>query len=269
MRQSLILYCRCNRHTGVRFTDVPAPVPQLRSELQPDFPPWRNALTVLTRLYKAFRKFSNNFQIEFVRIAPLLGDFKIVYFEDGVKKEIIVEMKSGHCHISGFPEWKLVHQQASLGYTNRRVFTWKAKWDYIFTIIDSKQALMIPRDEIPSEWWNVTILPGRPYQLIWPAGKPFTQYAIDLTSRRRSVRDIEKILQRRKREKDSMRAQIPIDMSIDTDADDIDEQDLSLDSMWSSSGFQRGFGSPLHDTMRGATYEVWASEVLLEMCRQR
>lgn len=36
--QSLIIYCRYNEYTGVRLTDVPAPVPQPCLALAPDFP---------------------------------------------------------------------------------------------------------------------------------------------------------------------------------------------------------------------------------------
>lgn len=83
-------------------------------------------------MYKAFRKYSKDFQIEFVRIAPLIGDYKIIYTEDGVNKEIYVEYKTAHCRVSGRSEKILVHHQAALGHTNRCIFTWKAKWDYIF-----------------------------------------------------------------------------------------------------------------------------------------
>lgn len=164
-RQSLTIYRRYNSHTGVRFTDVPAPVPQPRSALAPDFYPWQNSLRGIRRTYEAFRKYSKDSRIEFVRNAPLIGDYKIVYTEDGVNKEIYVEYKIAHCRVSGRSEKILVHHQAALGHTNRCIFTWKAKWDYIFTQIDSDQALLIPRDEIPREWWNAAITKGGGFQL--------------------------------------------------------------------------------------------------------
>ena len=252
----------------MRFRDVPAPVPQHHSTLEPDFTPWRKGLEEIRRLYQAFRKYSQDFTIEFVRIAPLIGDFKIIYTEGGVRREVFVEMKSGHCRVS---RDTLEHAQAALHYTQRAIFTWKAKWDYIFTHIDQDRAIFIPRDEIPKEWWNAAISTDRSFQLQWPAQKPFEHYMIDLSCERGSVRDLEAVLRRRRSETGSMRAQIPIDIDVDTDrvADESDDNNLRPESKWSTRGFQRGFGSPLHESLRGATYEVWASEALLKLCRQR
>ena len=252
----------------MRFTDVPAPVPQRRSTLEPDFAPWRKGLKEIRRLYQAFRKYSQDFRIEFVRIAPLNGDFKIIYTEDGVRRAVFVEMKSEHCRVSGD---MLEHAQAALGYTQRAIFTWKANWDYIFTHIDQDRAILIPRDEIPKEWWNAAISTDRSFQLQWPAQKPFEHYMIDLSSKRGSVRDLEGVLRRRQSETGSMRAQNTIDIDVDTDRvdDESDDHDLRPQSKWSTRGFQRGFGSHLHEKLRGATYEVWASEALLKLCRQR
>lgn len=247
---------------------MPAPEPQSRSTLEPDFPPWRKGLKEIRRLYHAFRTYSQDFRIEFIRIAPLLGDFKIIYTEDGVRREVFVEMKSGHCRVSG---GILEHAQAALFYTQRPIFSWKAKWDYILTHIDRDRAIFIPRDEIPKEWWNAAISADRGCQLQWPAEKPFEHYMIGLSSESRSVRDLEGVLRRRRSETGSMRAQIPIDIDVDTDpvADESDDNDLLPESKWSTRGFQRGFGSPLHEDLRGATYEVWASEALLKLCRER
>lgn len=59
--QSLIIYCSYNEYTGVRLTGVPAPVPEPRSALAPNFPAWQHALEGICRLYKAFRGYSKNF----------------------------------------------------------------------------------------------------------------------------------------------------------------------------------------------------------------
>ena len=103
-------------------------------------------------------------------------------------------------------------------------------------------------------------------------GEPFKTYTIDQTSKRRLVRDVEQLLRSRQLTTGSMKAHTPVELNIVNDpavADKDNDHSLLPSGRWSTRGFQRGFGSSLHGAMRGATYEVWASEALLEMCRRR
>ena len=108
--------------------------------------------------------------------------------------------------------------------------------------------------------------------LKWPVEKPFDDYMINLKSDRGLVQDVEELLCSRQLNIGLMKAQVPVDMNTNTDpagTNKIKDRNLPTESTWSSSGFQRGFGSSLHDSLRGATYKVWAAEALLELCRQK
>ena len=112
----------------------------------------------------------------------------------------------------------------------------------------------------------------------------FDTYAIDLSSRERTMRDIERVLTQAAARKPSARddlpqLQIPTSLSavdkllrqrIDRGSTDEDEEgSMSVDQRWSTSGFRRGFGFHHHRELRGPTYDFWQSELLKEQCRIR
>ena len=265
---------RANRHTGVTFVDVPRPESFDLSVLQPDSSSFRKALDEIIALCRAFDKYSSTFAVRFFDIRPIFGDFKIAHLGTGT--ESFVEAKTLHCRIRKIREtggFLLQHLQTSMSSSTRAIFTWRAQWDFLYSHVDGRdQALFVPRDKIPKNWWNVP-LSDEAVWLDWPADHPesFHRYLVDRTPDARLVRDIEQSL-----DVNSAKAQEPIPMAYITSAS-LTETDTPPDitasffreEYWNSSTYQRGYGSAAHTELKGDTYHVWASEVLLEMCRAR
>ena len=140
------------------------------------------------------------------------------------------------------------------------------------------EAFLLPRDAIPAEWWTLPTKPG--LSLRWRADSSvdYRQFAVDPSTPRRLVETIEAIFDKRQLECGSIKAQRTQPQRLETDIEGeavasksrdttTGEHSLIPKKPWFSDAFQQGFGSSLHPTMRGRTYEVWASETLLELCR--
>ncbi|KAL9034962.1 MAG: hypothetical protein Q9180_005116 [Flavoplaca navasiana] len=190
-----------NEHTGVRF-NVPVPTRHASTILRPDFVPWQNALDMVARVHKAF-KYTKNFRMEFVDLFPISGDMKLVHNATGT--EILVEVKKGHCDFTLGEELEpsqryMKHGQDVRGLRDKQVFSWKAPWDYIYTVQERskrrEEALFIPRDKIPKSWWNQIPLGADDYNLAWPANNIETvrQYVVDLRSPNSIATDIKRII---------------------------------------------------------------------------
>lgn len=145
------------------------------------------------------------------------------------------------------------------------------------------EAFLIPRDAIPTEWWTRPADDTTRLQWRSDATVGFRQFAVDATTRLHLIRDIEQILKTWERDSGSMKAQIlppprqpstGQEMGMDEDAVGGDpdlviseEHSLIHKQPWFPHVYELGQGSALHGTLRGNTYEVWASEILLELCR--
>lgn len=202
-----------------------------------------------------------------------MGDLKII--ETSTEQEVFLELKDNFFEIvedekSGLAV--LRHKQTNQGL--RKIFSWKSQWDYLLTANWTKRiAYILPRDKIPADWWNASV--SKEHELKMLEG--FEECFVDLRRDDQMVRDIEKVLNTTRTRTGSMRAQnaISIDHSTHEPFDEI-EDDLGSDGFdlvsrqrWSTSGFRRGFGSAKHSELRGETYAVWVSEVLIELCRAR
>ena len=265
---------RANRHTGVTFIGVPRPESFDLSVLQPDSLQFQNTLDEIIALFRAFDTYSSTFAVRFFDIRPIFGDFKIAHLGTGT--ESFVEAKSLHCRIQKIKEtgrFLLQHSQTCLPSPTRAIFTWRAQWDFLYSHVnDGDQALFVPRDKIPKNWWNFP-LSDEVVWLDWPADhtESFSDYLVDRTADARLVRDIERSLGA-----NSAKAQEPIPMAYITSAS-LTETDTEpeitasffREEHWNSSTYRRGYGSAAHTELKGDTYHVWASEVLLELCRAR
>lgn len=279
---------RFNEYTGVSMTGLTPLRYQSIETLEPGFRPWRDALTIVKRFFKAFRACSGEYRVELVGVAPLLGDMKLVHLE--TEMEIIIECKDKHCEIIPSDAHSIIHHaQSCLGFTGKGIFTWKAQWDWIFTTIGAERALFLPRDNIPLEWWNAPMDGTSTHpKLQWRLHQDrLREYTIDLTSDDQLVSDIERALDAYAVKGHSVKAQKPIPIGlISEDPEDPEDGDTegftSVGGLaagdkggpaalsakdWSTSHYRRGFGSTAHPELRGPTYEAWASEALLEICR--
>ena len=284
---------RINEHTGVTYSTPPlktfGPV-----VLEPDFPPWRKAMTAVRGLHAAFEHSSHKYRVETLNVGPLFADFKFVHKVSNV--EVMVEIKSQHCWFELKEEDAYMrHAQHAVG-LGRNIFSWRVQWDFLYTLPkQGRWALFLPRDLIPDDWWNRAPSPGT--ELEWPAQDVHVlkHYTVDLSSAFSTVTDFERILDRAQRQ-GSMRAVLPAPAApvqlrlrnsafAHTEIDDVpnektevaeDEPARAQDGeatyrmrQWSSRLYQRGFGSCDHEELRGDTYEVWAAEALTELCRNR
>ena len=256
---------------------MPRPDSFRLSVLEPDLPTFRRALDEIVVLFRAFERYSKNYRINYCDIRPVFGDFKITHLLTG--EDSYVEDKICHCRMEQNTETGLLslqHLQTSLASTDRALFTWRVTWDYLYTHITSSSgrqlALFAPRDRIPKTWWNVP-LSEEPVWLDWPADHTdsWDKYLVDRTTDDRLVHDIEEILR-----KNPAKAQEPIPMAsvnpatlTEMNSQPETAQSFIPEEKWNSSTFRRGYGSAAHAELRGETYQVWASEVLLELCRAR
>ena len=256
---------------------VPRPKSYPISALEPDFPAHRHSLNKIKALWNAFHKLSKNYHIDFCDIRPVLGDFKIIHRFTG--EESHVEEKTDHCRLVRGEEtggFLLQHSQKSCGSSDRAVFTWKAQWDFLYASVISSsgpsQALFVPRDKIPKSWWNHP-LSNEDVWLTWSTAHthPVEEYLINTTSDRRLVYGMERILNQNPK-----KAQEPIKMAfmepaalLETNTRPNDNQPAFAGEHWNSSTYRRGHGSAAHPGLKGESYHLWASEVLLELCRAR
>ena len=193
------------------FHDVPRPKPADLTVLEPDFKPSKNALERIKPVFRAFKAHSKAFRFQFVDVSPHLGDYKLIY--EATNQEIHVEDKSDHCNLTVDEQRScsiMQHYQYAMGHTIRIVFSVKAQWSFLFTRLDKQsrqEALFIPRDDIPIEWWN-----AEEDTLTWILNERdgFDKYLVDTASGERMVQDMERILLGAK----SMRATKPIPMPV-------------------------------------------------------
>ncbi len=216
----------------------------------------------MRRYFEAFRTHSIRFRVDVIGVRPYLGDMKIV--EKSTGQEVMVELKEGYVQVGR----QAVLRHVADDFRQRPIFSWKAHWDYILTTDEIEGiAYMLPRDKIPANWWNAS----RPPHGVLEMSVGFEEYSIDHRGDGQIVRDIEKILNMTQSKTGSMRAQKVIPVSHSNEPLDQVERGLGVcsDQRWSTSGYRRGFGSADHGELRGETYAVWASEVLIESCRAR
>ncbi|KAI4239791.1 MAG: hypothetical protein LQ349_000099 [Xanthoria aureola] len=204
------------------------------------------------------------------------GDLKFIERVTGL--EFIVELKDGMCKfpLQGGNGAKVLGHSQTQGSNDKTIFNWTRQWDFLFTTVDSAVAFLIPRDRIPKDWWNSQ-------HRVVETSDDFGEYRIDTRSPRRTVHDIERVLDLAKETTNSMAArekipfgscpwktmEQPDDEELPGDDGTADDgADLLLPERWSTIAYTKGFGSyqQSHD-MRGNTYAFWQSELLWEKCR--
>lgn len=164
-------------------------------------------------IHRMFRQVPSRFKITLPDIYPMIGDCKIIDIITG--EEIFVELKGAHCRIVGDTSPVIHHQQFCVfGSELRSLFCWKAQWDFLYTWPNLSPkwkhiVLFIPRDEVPRSWWNPEN--GRRSYREWPGSSEIvTKYSVDLTSPKKFVAGIERILHSRMQNGKSFKAQNPI-----------------------------------------------------------
>ncbi|KAL8814693.1 MAG: hypothetical protein Q9223_006100 [Gallowayella weberi] len=297
-----------NEHTGAFYT-VPRPVVYDPSVLEPSQPTKRTAHEQLAYIHRAFQSCSTTFRVEFVDVLPLLADFKLVNLRDGT--QIFVEAKLGQCSFilgnakSSNYMWHMQHTQGTAD-EGRLIFTWKVRWDFLYTEFGD-QALFIPRDMIPSTFWQ-----ERTNAMVWWPEDTLDSlrgFVVNQSSASQMVVDIERILSTLKSQKSTAKAlqDIPVTPYYDEPLNELmfNSSELEVPSLsdlllprhvlspggvppqqndvsppgdvvpsgrfgrgWNSKHYRRGFGSPHHPQLRGSTYESWAMEALMELCRK-
>ncbi|KAL8799106.1 MAG: hypothetical protein Q9182_006139 [Xanthomendoza sp. 2 TL-2023] len=296
-----------NEHTGASYT-VPRPVVYNPSVLEPSQPTKTTVHTQLVHFHRAFQNCSTTFRVEFVDVLPLLADFKLVDLRDGT--QIFVEAKLGQCaFVLGNKKSSnyMYHMQYTQTTANegRLVFTWKVQWDFLYTEF-GHQALFIPRDMIPSTFWQERTNA----KVWWPEDTldSLRSFVVNQSSASQMVADMERILSTLKSRKFTVKAleEIPVTPYYDEPLNELlfDSSEPEVPSLsdllprhvmspggvlpqqndifpladvvpsgrfghgWNSKHYRRGFGSPHHPQLRGSTYESWASEALMELCRK-
>jgi hypothetical protein len=66
---------------------------------------------------------------------------------------VFIEIKQKHAKVS-IDGKSLSHLQNAVGFAQRGIFTFEAKWDYLLTMTDDKVGYLIRKDDIPRCWWH-------------------------------------------------------------------------------------------------------------------
>lgn len=195
-----------------------------------------------------------------------------------------MEAKNSQCDFR-LDEEQECFVQHRMGLHSRYIFSWKAQWDFLYTQNLAHEAptaaLLLPRSLIPDAWWNADAAIND--LLEWPQETVHVarDYVVDLTSGRQLVADFERVLGLTQRRTGSMKAltQVPLSSSTDPLVEDLAgttaveestfEGDVLRAHRWTSERYRRGFGSSVHEDLRGKTYEFWQAECLTELCRRR
>ncbi|KAL9639676.1 MAG: hypothetical protein Q9204_001003, partial [Flavoplaca sp. TL-2023a] len=279
-----------NPYNGLKFADMPVPKASPAGVLMPRYQGWVNALKPIRFLQRAFRQYSNDFDIELCLIFPMIGDFKIKHRKD--LTEVFVEHKSGRVDLTRDANGQISSMRHlpnyNLGKNTRFMFDWLAQWDFLLTAATNKEtkkeeALFLIRDIIPDDWWNNTTQEWR----YWPRESldNIRKCVIDLDSPKQAVRQIETILYRIKEVHKTFKATgfIPVPAVKETDSyteidpayiDDLNdpkgkkETFYDDDDRWTSLDLWKGLGSP-ETEIRMPTIEFFQSERLLELCREK
>lgn len=107
------------------MTGVPRPKAYHASTLELDYPPFRTALNDIKNMFKAFRRYSENVDVNLCSIQPMLGDFKLTDRQTG--EDSHVEAKTYHCRLildGSTRTLTLQHKQTAVVAKNdRAIFT--------------------------------------------------------------------------------------------------------------------------------------------------
>ncbi|KAL9040495.1 MAG: hypothetical protein Q9180_001874, partial [Flavoplaca navasiana] len=149
-----------NPHTLVKFVGMPKPKLSPVEILQPQFPSWLKSLVPIRFLQRAFRQYSEEFDVELCNVFPMFGDFKIKSRTDAT--ELHVEINSGHCSVTydedEYSMSSMRHtQKYLLAGSPRFIFSWMAQWDFLLTFTSNDSlddAFFVIKDAIPADWWN-------------------------------------------------------------------------------------------------------------------
>ncbi|KAI4125126.1 MAG: hypothetical protein LQ341_007002, partial [Variospora aurantia] len=284
---------RVNIHTGVHY-DVKPPEVYTSTVLEPSMASWKTGLRAVKEVYDAFQTQPSDFTLHFVEILPITGDFKLVH--EGTGLELIVEAKKCHCDfdLGQGPDSSMTHSQWAVGMSQRHcIFAWKAQWDFLYTTSRSgREALFIPRDEIPQSWWNY-----QGAELSWPQEDidVLYQYVVQLEPATQLLEGIKRILQTRERnhplkaqrsiaiepihvdalaerttpKRETLEEPVAFSDGVDPDGPDSPDGLVAPTHGWHLQDYRRGFGSYRHTEGRGESYEAWAAAVLITICRQQ
>ena len=164
-------------------------------------------------IHRMFRQVFFRFKISLFDIYLMIDDCKII--DIITEEKIFVKLKDAHCRIVENISSVLHHRQFCVFRSKLRfLFCWKAQWDFLYTWFNlfSKWkhiVLFISRDEVSLFWWNSEN--GRRVYREWPeSSKIITKYSVNLTSPKKFVAGIERILHSRMQNGKSLKAQIPI-----------------------------------------------------------
>ncbi|KAL8991011.1 MAG: hypothetical protein Q9177_000468 [Variospora cf. flavescens] len=269
-----------NIHTGVHY-DVKPPEVYTSTVLEPSMASWKTGLRAVKEVYDAFQTQPSDCTLHFVEILPITGDFKLVH--EGTGLELIVEAKKCHCDfdLGQGPDSSMTHSQWAVGMSQRHcIFSWKAQWDFLYnTSRSGREALFIPRDEIPQSWWNY-----QGAELSWPQEDidALDQYVVQLEPATQLLEGIERILQTRERnhplkaqrsiaiepihvdalaerttpKRETLEEPVTFSDGVDPDGPDSPDGLVAPTHGWHLQDYRRGFGSYRHTEGRGDSYEA-------------
>ncbi|KAK5055139.1 hypothetical protein LTR84_012887 [Exophiala bonariae] len=112
--------------------------------------------TLRYKIWQAFKDPANStdgspeFIMENPVCSPITSDIRIDHVTG---RSVFLELKQKHAQISESGK-RLEHLQHTLGYRDRGIFTFRASWDYLLTMIDDNVGYLIRKDDIPRAWWH-------------------------------------------------------------------------------------------------------------------
>ncbi|KAK5198017.1 hypothetical protein LTR92_002262 [Exophiala xenobiotica] len=147
------------------------------------FPQDNPELVLRYKIWKAFDDFAKvagwttQYRINNALCSPWTSDIRLDH-KGGTS--VLIELKEQHAKVSEDGQ-SLSHLQYALGGLSKGIFTFRAPWDYLFTMVTENVGYLILKEDIPTTFWHQD--PGRDGWLTHRYGEEFLQHRrVDLSS---------------------------------------------------------------------------------------
>ena len=239
----------------------------------------RNALVEIVLVIETFDKFFKIWLAQFIDVNFLFENFKIMH--RFIKAEIFIECKISHCKVSIDFKKRFRRMRHLQRFVLKNVFNRNANWNYFYTTWHFsnkiKQIFLIFKDQISKQWWdNFDDI----VEWIQKRLKKLEDYVVNLQFFIELIQNMKRMINFQEKFDDlrfvcSKFLFMNVDVIVDVINDVIDQtiSEKSLDMIsrkfWFFDNFRFDFEFFLHFELKSNTYEFWATEIMMKLCRQK
>ena len=268
-----------NAHFDITFNEISSSRKFTFSVLNAKQKNHRNALAEIVLVIETFDKFFKIWFAQFIDVNFLFENFKMMH--RFIKAEIFIECKTSHCKVSIDSKRKFRRMRHLQRFVLRNVFNRNANWDYLYTTWHFsnkiKQIFLIFKDQISEQWWNSfdDIVEWSQKHL-----KKLEKYVVNFQFSIELIQSMKRMISLQERFDDlksvcSKFLFMNVDEIVDVKDNAIDQTiseeflDMISRRFWFFDNSRLDFESSLHLELKNNTYEFWAAEIMMKLCRQK